>query len=282
MPIMRILRGASASGKSTYRKEFIAANPDWRYTNLDEIRATFPGLREYEVLQTQSDGLVEAMKDGVNIIVDNTHLNDRAVDRLQALAARYSYDVEIKEFHVNWRQAIDNDAHRDNSVGRSVIIMQHMRIGTYDDTRRKILLVDLDGTLCNIDHRRHFVQSTPKNWPMFFAGIPYDSVNEPVRETCMAFIDRGYDIVFMSGRGEEYRGFTEAWLHANGFMNNYHMLIMRGFNDHRPDDIVKRELYEKYVEPYFDVLLVLDDRNSVVNMWRKTGLMCFQVQEGNF
>ena len=56
--------------------------------------------------------------------------------------------------------------------------------------------------------------------------------------------------------------------------------------DFRSDVDVKRELYQENIEDKYDILFVLDDRNSekypVVPMWRELGLTCFQVAEGNF
>lgn len=53
--------------------------------------------------------------------------------------------------------------------------------------------------------------------------------------------------------------------------------------DNRKDSIVKRELYEKYIEGKYLIRFVLDDRNQMVDMWRnELGLKCLQVAEGNF
>jgi hypothetical protein len=57
---------------------------------------------------------------------------------------------------------------------------------------------------------------------------------------------------------------------------------MREAGDHRPDWIVKKEIYNNLISKEFDVKLVFDDRQQVVDMWRSIGLTCFQVAEGNF
>jgi hypothetical protein len=57
---------------------------------------------------------------------------------------------------------------------------------------------------------------------------------------------------------------------------------MREAGDSRKDSIVKQELYEKHIEPSYDVFVVLDDRNQVVDMWRSLGLVCLQVAPGDF
>jgi hypothetical protein len=56
---------------------------------------------------------------------------------------------------------------------------------------------------------------------------------------------------------------------------------MRKDGDFRADYIVKQEILDAHI-PKDRVLFVLDDRQQVVDMWRRNGLMCFQVAEGNF
>jgi hypothetical protein len=59
-------------------------------------------------------------------------------------------------------------------------------------------------------------------------------------------------------------------------------LLMRTEGDHRSDDIVKKEIYEKRIAPQYDVVIVFDDRDKVVKMWRDLGLLCGQVYYGDF
>lgn len=42
----------------------------------------------------------------------------------------------------------------------------------------RVILIDLDGTLANCDHRRHFVEGTKKNWSDFYQNMAFDTVNE--------------------------------------------------------------------------------------------------------
>ena len=59
-------------------------------------------------------------------------------------------------------------------------------------------------------------------------------------------------------------------------------LFMRKQGDHRSDDEVKKDIYEKILKNLYTVELVIDDRNQVVNMWRDLGLSCWQVAPGDF
>jgi hypothetical protein len=57
---------------------------------------------------------------------------------------------------------------------------------------------------------------------------------------------------------------------------------MRAEGDTRKDSIIKEEIYRAEIENKYNVLFVLDDRNQVVELWRRLGLTCLQVAEGNF
>lgn len=36
------------------------------------------------------------------------------------------------------------------------------------------LIIDIDGTLYNNDHRKHFIEQSPKDWESFHANHIYD------------------------------------------------------------------------------------------------------------
>ena len=63
---------------------------------------------------------------------------------------------------------------------------------------------------------------------------------------------------------------------------------MRHTNDYRADSIVKSELYDSLVSEWSYVfnsstpVIIFDDRQSVVDMWRDRGLTCCQVAKGDF
>lgn len=87
-------------------------------------------------------------------------------------------------------------------------------------------------------------------------------------------------IVLVSGRDESARAATLAWLSR---MNvPFDSLNMRAVGDGRPDSIVKREILEECIVRDYSVLGVIDDRASVVEMWRSSGLTCLQVAPGDF
>lgn len=141
------------------------------------------------------------------------------------------------------------------------------------------IIVDIDGTLANIDHRRKFVENKPKDWNNFRKGILNDTLNTWCARIIQQMKTR-YEIILCSGRMEDERIDTEKWLKDNDV--RYSKLLMRKLGDYRNDSIIKAEIYENEIEPKYNVIFVIDDRKRVVDMWREKGLVCLQCAEGNF
>ena len=145
------------------------------------------------------------------------------------------------------------------------------------DQRRACYVFDLDGTLCDVNHRRQWVATNPKNWDAWNAGISEDKPNPPVFDTLYA-LSGLFPIVLVSGRGSEYRSQTEEWLGRHNVP--YTALFMRAAGDFRPDHEIKSELADE-VEKTYKIVGVFDDRKKVVDMWIKRGLFVFDVAQGN-
>lgn len=141
----------------------------------------------------------------------------------------------------------------------------------------KTWIFDIDGTLANIEHRRHFVTSKPKNWPAFNAAMINDGVNEPVVEFLLQIFSSGGTIILASGRSEEQRLVTTQWLRNNNIP--WHRLYMRAEKDYRSDDIVKEEILAQIRADGFEPFAVVDDRPQVVRMWRRNGIFVFDVNQ---
>jgi len=113
---------------------------------------------------------------------------------------------------------------------------------------------------------------------VLFRSYTLDNANATVQ----ALDASGYGVVFMSGRTEGCRDATVKWLNEHVGVTRYHGLFMRAVGDSRKDAIVKAELFDAHIRGAYNVVLVLDDRDQVVKMWRQMGLTVLQVAEGNF
>lgn len=137
----------------------------------------------------------------------------------------------------------------------------------------RAFIVDLDGTL-TINGGRD-----PFDW----SRVKHDEPNPDVIAVVRALRDTGLTPLYVSGRSDVCRVDTLEWVrkHVSAITPSYH-LFMRVDGDRRPDQIIKREIYEAQIEPQYSVRLVLDDRNKVVAMWRSLGLTCLQVADAPF
>lgn len=137
-------------------------------------------------------------------------------------------------------------------------------------SKPKAWIFDVDGTLSlkgNRDPSEHHLSSN-------------DEACQTARALYHSLI-QNYKIIICTGRSEEYRDLTETWLAWQGF-TGYDKLLMRPLDDERKDFFVKAELFINEIEPYYDVVGCIDDRDRVVAFWRGLGLVCLQIRPGNF
>mgnify|MGYP000151764854 CR=1 FL=1 len=146
------------------------------------------------------------------------------------------------------------------------------------------VLVDIDGTLADCEHRRHLVQNGKRDWKSFLSPemAALDTLNEPVAKVVRAMALAGYSIIYVSARPISLKVVTRAWLQKYNLWFEPKLLYMRKDKDSRADTIVKRELLKEIRKLGYQPVLSLDDRNSVVAMWRDEGITCLQVAEGDF
>jgi hypothetical protein len=138
---------------------------------------------------------------------------------------------------------------------------------------------DIDGTLSDPTHRLHHIQKSPKDWKSFFADCDKDVPHEHIVKLAMACGNYA-PLVCLSGRSDEVRDLTAAWLIRHGLLVNG--LFMRKAGDFRDDTIVKPELLDEARATGFEPIVIFDDRQKVVDAWRKIGIPCAQVAAGDF
>jgi hypothetical protein len=182
-----------------------------------------------------------------------------------------------------------------------------------------MIIFDLDGTLANCEHRRHFVDPSyrddcyfhtpathtqsegwfykdrfkmcepPKpmkfipDWHAFYEACDKDS---PILPTISIFNllwenrTGDGDVVIWSGRCESVREKTEKWLYDNlHFGETWPHLQMRPIGDNIPDDQLKEKWLNEDISKGETIEMVFDDRPKVVRMWRKNGIFVFDVNQ---
>jgi 5'(3')-deoxyribonucleotidase len=155
----------------------------------------------------------------------------------------------------------------------------------HDLKSNKIIICDLDGTLADCSHRQHHVQpeaGNRKDWKAFFKTIEDDTVNQDLNEV-LKVLHQFYDIYFVTARPNDYYGPTVRWLLESAeWQKDEYNIIMRRKGDFRADTIVKQEILDGIKADGHQILMVFDDRKSVVNMWRANNLFTCQVADHDF
>ena len=148
------------------------------------------------------------------------------------------------------------------------------------ETRSKGVIIDLDGTLADVDHRLHHIKKNPKDRETFHSLMGEDEVNLWCLELLEAMKGKGHRIILVTGRAETYREDTVNWLERKKIP--YDELYMNPDKGVVKDYDFKKTVYENFIRDRIDVLFVVEDRSRVVDMWRELGLTCLQCELGEF
>lgn len=301
MQTITLTYGLPASGKSTWAKQQVEnSNGKIVRVNMDDIRAMIglPYSKEAEALalNMQDNMIVTAIEAGKNVIVDNTHIQANMPKRYKKL---FDGDVlfKIQDFtHVDKLECIRRNSLRavngDRYVPVDVITKMAKQLERpwrlteefmndkvlsppleYDPNLPWAVVFDTDGTTAH--HNR-----SPYDYPQCYT----DSVDPNIKMLLKIIYEQGaYDqikLIGMSGRPDTWRDMTERWYRTNDIW--YDDFYMRPAGDSRPDTVIKQEMYDNHIRGKYNVLIHLDDRNSVVRAIRKLGVKVCQVAPGAF
>lgn len=280
-----LTKGLPASGKTKWAKEYIEAHQGKvKRVNKDDLRnmidaGIWSKNNEKFVLEIRDFFITTALLSGYDVIVDDTNLHPKHEQRLKELAEnnnnilspsltkREKIVFEIKDFtNVSLETCLDRDEKRENRVGSKVIMQMYNQFLKpkpptiiYNPKLPNAIISDLDGTLALFDDANPYDRDFSK-----------DILNKPVADIINQYQEDEYKetkIIIVSGRKDIYREQTVKWLHKYNISYSY--LFMRKVDDNRKDVIVKKEIYEKNIKGKFNVLFVIDDRPSVIKMWRE-------------
>jgi hypothetical protein len=170
-----------------------------------------------------------------------------------------------------------------------------------------MIIFDLDGTLADCEHRRHFVDPSKNSeyhesyapdgftrwlhkktsykfkpdWKAFYEACDKDEPIIPVMEILQNYINLYYssdselfpDIQIWSGRCSSVRGKTQIWLKKYGF--DQITLKMRPMGDSTPDDQLKERWLDEAIEEGNKIEFVFDSDPKSIAMWRSKGIFVF-------
>lgn len=310
MPKLMITRGLPGCGKTTYAREWVAADPARRArVNRDDVGAQLHGRRFYgdrELSQSTEKAITVAqhaqiralLGRGLDVICDDTNLARRTARELRQIAVLAGADFEIVDLlDTPLDTVLERNARRAGTpafVPEDVIRAKAGKHGgrnayevplapEADDAAvtatpyepppgaPPAVMVDIDGTVALMAGRSPYDETR----------VHEDRANVAVIAAVRAMHAAGHAVVFCSGRTAGCRAATEKWL-AEHVAVPYEGLHMRAEGDVRKDAIVKVEIFDREIRDRWNVVAVFDDRRQVVDAWRALGLTVFQVAPGDF
>ena len=292
MPKLTLMVGESASGKSTRAAELLLeaqkAGRNCVRVNRDNIREMLWGKdsswdlrlkRENEALvkNIEKKNAYFALLGNFDIIIDDINISEKTQNSWMQFTKDcwknngIQVEFQIERMTTSFDECLLRDARRTGreKVGRTVIERQFLSSGRANFGTKPIVLVDLDGTLCNSDDIRN-----PYDESKVIFDKLYSVVVEWVRN-----LSPFYTVVVVSGRHCNCGEDSIAWLKDNYVPFDH--ILCRNSGDNRPDEIVKAEILAgmyKCGVTSEQIAFILDDRPKIISMWRSKGLKVFPVR----
>jgi predicted kinase len=309
------LKGLPASGKSSYAKELRNKHSgNVKRLNKDLLREMFDfsehsNTSEKLIISARNVLLSALLKEAkYHIIIDDTNLNPVHEQTVRDIVEKHNeeysknlqYTIKVVDMQVSVDECIERDKKRENPVGEEVIIqmarqwnyMQPQKdkreagVNEYDPNLPSCVIVDVDGTIAHNDGHRDWY-----DYNKVINDKPIQTNIDIIQSYIDAYRVRNLNlkVFILSGREDCCIRDTEEWISANTQLLELSppsrlttTILMRKTGDTRSDEIVKRELYEEHIKGKYNVEIIWDDRDRVVNMWRNEGLRCHQVANGDF
>jgi len=292
-----LTRGIPGSGKSTWARRWVMEDPENRVrVNRDDIREELYG-KEYHGNQTpenenrvtsyEHNRIKAALSNGKSVVSDNMHLNPRFTRDFYKMAKEAGVPIRNKDFPISLDEALRRNAARDRVVPADVIRKIysqnlgpngefHHFDGSYAVkpfvkplVRRQGVIFDMDGTLTNVSHVRHFVRGKYRNFDMFHRSSVFCPPNQEVVDMAFDTHDKNLAVIIVTARSEPYREVTQKWLDERNIP--YENIYMRPEGDQRQDAIVKAEILQDILVDY-DVVHCVDDNVNVKKVWAEAGI----------
>jgi len=296
-----ILVGAPGSGKSTFARYFLRTEENWVRLCRDDFRTmqfaagNMSNHGEQLIAEMIDTALETLLLKKNNVLLDATHCRreyiEHYIKRFNHLA-----DISFKLFDLDVETLAERCEKRFQNTGKLIPLSTIQKfvedlevlkkefdfaprpkispqdlVAVQDASLPKAIICDLDGTLALMRDRD----------PYNASHCDEDALNESVACVLRNFYDLGYQILLVSGREDRFLEPTVRFLEKHSIA--YHQLWMRKTDDFRKDALIKREIYDAEIAGKYFVEFVLDDRNQVVEMWRRElHLPCFQVNYGNY
>lgn len=149
------------------------------------------------------------------------------------------------------------------------------------DCDQPYFILDLDGTMFDLSKRLYLIEQDPADWDGFYKAINVDTPITPniAIANVMKEASNRFSYIF-TGRSERTFHETMVMMKKANVPCDYMVMRLDGVYD--PDTEIKEHGVKFLGLDPEKCLAVLEDRNSVVKMWRSLGFPCLQVADGDY
>lgn len=142
--------------------------------------------------------------------------------------------------------------------------------------KKRAIIVDMDDTICtNVTERPWFGKGAAEG---MLTDEPRTDLIDMIRSYCDQY---NVELLVLTGRHE---GIEEAatlkWLDDNWLYPD--KIFSRDLKDFSKTAVYKERVYTEQIEPYYDVVMVFEDSNSCVKMFRDKGLLVLQPKNSDY
>lgn len=315
MPKLIMMSGPSGSGKSTTAKKMLAEDGNTIRINRDELRLMSIhkwSPRREEWIKEMEDSIVRGhAKFKTHIIVDDTNLRQGDHDFWRNMAKEIGYEFKVLKVNPGLAECLRRDSlRRDHEhVGRAAIERQFLRGKLIEwPTDKQVVIWDVDGTFADLTHRTPWIkiggfcpacrishngvapnpncgycQGTgvlqKKHHDMFYSLVQFDRPIENIIKWNQGCAKDYFNVVVTGRSPERCENETIQWLNDNGVV--FEHIFFRMAHQHDDDVRQKQMILSLMLESGLkreQIAFVVDDRPSVVQMWRNNGIKVYPVR----
>ena len=313
-----ILVGISASGKTTWSKEYLKNNPNSIIINRDILREKYypnnkikrilPFQEEEKITSYEIKSVLKNFFLGKDIIIDDTNLRISYIRKWIGILNCIKAKWEIKIFNIDLNIAIERDKNREFPVKEEVIKKQYL---IFKSNKKEIELLASKTTndskyildkdlLPKIDFPVFDVIPYFKNEKLPLAVIvdidgtialtgdrnifDYSKVDIDIPRIDVIRIikslkEQNIKIIIFSGRKLEAKEKTIQWLKNNLIPFDEIYLRNEEESNNNCSDIVAKYRMFNQIRNKYNIIGAFDDRPKVTRLYQELGLTTFFVGE---
>jgi phosphoglycolate phosphatase-like HAD superfamily hydrolase len=143
-----------------------------------------------------------------------------------------------------------------------------------------IIIMDLDGVLCDNSHRAHLVppadrQHRNEAWRPFVEQC----INDAPIDAGVALYEsliKAHRVVIVTSRQDLFANESRSWLKNNINTWGYPDVIFRSATDHSTPTDYKRDVLKTLRGRGYNILFAVDDDPAIIDMYNAEGVATFQ------